>query len=377
MLDVITLTLGNFSILNPMQNKIIYDYIFIGSSPLSLIHALKVIAKDSKILIISKKNQLGGCWSWQKQGGLEYECAAHLIEAIPGVYELLQEVSGVKFINAPVQPERQFCGIIDFKLNYFSKFFLLGALVKILVELISSLIFRRQEEFFNSKIKLKHWVNVNFVQLFMNLPKVKIPESGYVNFIKGLIKSCKEKGINFQNAYVNECIDAGGNWFLTGSNGEKFIGKHLILSSSVAMIETSLKDKLIAGNEHLKNRLSVILEVKDQYKLRSFSYVSLFNHKYIRRVVDVTDKLKSSKGVGHYLFELSMTKEELQQLSLEDICEIASSSRLFKKTTSAHLRFSSNFEYSIITNNIKPRERLTVLDSFGNLAVGVKAWISS
>ena len=110
-----------------MQNKIIYDYIFIGSSPLSLIHALKGIAKDSKVLIISKKNQTGGCWSWQKQGGLEYECAAHLIEAIPGVYELLQEVSGVKFINAPVQPERQFCGIINFKLNYlFSSWSIIG-----------------------------------------------------------------------------------------------------------------------------------------------------------------------------------------------------------------------------------------------------------
>lgn len=377
MLDVITPTHGNFSILNPMKNKIIYDYVFIGSSPLSLIHALKGIDEDSKVLIISKKNQVGGCWSWQKQGGLEYECAAHLIEAIPGVYELLQEVSGVKFINALAQPERQFCGIINFKLRYFSKYFLLGALAKILVELISSLILRRQEEFFNSKIKLKHWINVNFVQLFMNLPKVKIPESGYVNFIKGLIKSCKEKGMNFQNAYVNECIDAGGNWFLTGSNGEEFIGKHLVLSSSVAMTETSSKDKLIAGNEHLKNRLSVILEVEDQYKLRPFSYVSLFNHKYIHRVVDVTDKLKSPKGVGHYLFELSMTKEDLQKLSFEDVCEIASSSRLFKKKTYAHLRFSSNFEYSIITNNIKSRERLTILDSFGNLAVGVKAWIGS
>ena len=354
--------------------NILYDYVFIGSSPLSLLHVMMRMEKNTRILILNKEDELGGCWSWTSRDGLEYERAAHFIEAIPGVYDLLQEASGIRFVTAPWQPERQFCGPLRLRMAYFSKFFLLSALLKICLEFISSVLLRRREEFFNSKVKLQHWFSVNLSLLFKDLPTIKIPETGYVSFMGGLIKNCQDKGAEFQEANIEECLDDGHKWLLSAADGSQWQAKHLVISSSVPMVRTVNKRHLIAQNAEMRHRLSVVLEIADQYKLRSFSYVSLFNHKHIRRVVDVTDITQTAPGFGHYLFELSLAKSELDELSQAEIYELAMSSCLFDKTLSARLIFSSNFEYSILTNGLKSCDRLTVLDSFGNLAVGVKAW---
>lgn len=367
-------TAGKFFIMVLMPDNNHYDYVFIGSSPLSLLHALTSTEEGARILILNKENQLGGCWSWTSRDGLEYECAAHLIEALPGVYDLLQKASGVRFVDAPWQPERQFCGPLQFKMAYFSKFFLLGALAKISLEIVASALLGRQEQFFNSRVKLQHWFSVNLGLLVSRLPRVKVPETGYVSFIRGLVETCRDKGAEFQEARIDECRDDGNTWLVKAANGKQWQAKHLVLSSSVTMMETSEVGHLIAGTEYTRHRLSVILEIADECRLRPFSYVSLFNHKLIRRVVDVTDKTQTPRGFGHYLFELSMTKGALDGLSEDEIDALAVSSCLFEKTASARLRFSSNFEYSIITSGLKSRDRLTVLDSFGNLAVGVKAW---
>ena len=122
--------------MEPIPIKNFYDYVCIGSSPLSLLHVIMRVEEGARILILNKEDELGGCWSWTSRDGLEYERAAHLIEALPGVYELLQDASGVRFVNAPSQPERQICGPLPFKVSYFSKFILLCALFKIYVELI-------------------------------------------------------------------------------------------------------------------------------------------------------------------------------------------------------------------------------------------------
>jgi hypothetical protein len=367
-------TAGKFFIMVSMPDNNYYDYVFIGSSPLSLLHALTSTEEGVRILILNKENQLGGCWSWTSRDGLEYERAAHLIEALPGVYDLLQKASGVRFVDAPKQPERQFCGPLKFKMAYFSKFFLLGALAKISLELVASALLGRREQFFNSRVKLQHWFSVNLGLLVSRLPRVKVPETGYVSFIRGLVETCRDKGAEFQEARIDECRDDGNIWLVKASNGKQWQAKHLVLSSSVTMMETSEVGHLIAGNEDTRHRLSVILEIADEFRLRPFSYVSLFNHKLIRRVVDVTDKTQTPRGFGHYLFELSMTKGALDGSSEDEIDALAVSSCLFEKTASARLRFSSNFEYSIITSGLKSHDRLTVLDSFGNLAVGVKAW---
>jgi hypothetical protein len=358
----------------PMLYKKHYDYAFVGSSPLSLLHALTCTEEGARILILNKENQLGGCWSWTSRDGLDYERAAHLIEALPRVYELLQESSGVRFVDAPIQPERQICGLLNFKMAYFSKFFLLAALAKIGLEFVVSLLQGPREQFINSRVKLRHWFSVNPALLVSRLPKLKVPETGYVSFVKGLVESCLEKGAEFKEACINECIDDGNIWSIKASNGAMWQAKHLIISSSVSMMETSEVGQLIIRDGDMGRRLSIILEIADEFKLRKFSYVSLFNHKLIRRVVDVTDKAKAPRGFRHYLFELSMKEEVLKDMSEDEIDALALSSGLFNKATSARLMFSSNFEYNITNNGLKSCDRMTVLDSFGNLAVGIKNW---
>jgi protoporphyrinogen oxidase len=359
--------------MTPMSDNDIYDYIFIGSSPLSLLQALKSADEGARILVLNKQNQLGGCWSWMSQDGLAYERAAHLIEALPGVYDVLQQASGERFVDASTQPERQFSGLLKFKMAYFSKLFLLGALVKISLELVLSALSGRREMYFNSKVKLAHWFSVNPELLVSKLPKVKVPEAGYVAFIQGLVERCGEKGVAFQEGQIDECIDDGRVWLVKATNGTQWRAKHLVMASSVPMVETA-DGHLVAGTADMRQRLSVVLEIADQFRSRAFSYVSLVNHKQIKRIVDVTDKTQIPPGYGHYLFELSMTHSGLDKLSQSEMNALAVSSCLFQKNTAAQRRFSSISEYSIVTNGLTSRDRLTVLDSFGNLAVGVKAW---
>ena len=75
MRGAITQIAGKFITMTPMSDNDIYDYIFIGSSPLSLLQALKSADEGARILVLNKQNQLGGCWSWMSQDGLAYERA--------------------------------------------------------------------------------------------------------------------------------------------------------------------------------------------------------------------------------------------------------------------------------------------------------------
>ena len=90
------------------DNKEYFDDIVIGSSPLMLLIAINRAKKGSNVLLIEKNKNLGGCWRFHSSNEFKLESASHLIERYPGVYNLLEKYSSVKFIPLRESPIRVF-----------------------------------------------------------------------------------------------------------------------------------------------------------------------------------------------------------------------------------------------------------------------------
>ena len=156
-----------------MNKNNYFENIVIGSSPLMLLVAIN-ISKGDSVLIIDKNKSLGGCWQVHKSKNNKFECASHLIERYPGVYEILEEYSSVKFAPLKRNPVRVFKnGII---IPYENKLILFLSFCKLVFGFVFfTLIFKifkiKKDEQLNYKIKLIDFIKFRISNFLEIIPR--------------------------------------------------------------------------------------------------------------------------------------------------------------------------------------------------------------
>ena len=363
-------TLGRYTILT-----LDYDQIVIGSSPFNLINLLSQMEKGNalRVAVISRDSELGGSWSVSKVNEELYENAAHLIEALPDVYEIIEYYTGEKFVAPNVQPMRLLKIGLTIKILYHSKIMIILAFFRIVSDYFTSMFGTNEEKKKNSLIKLRHWIDTGLPFLFKNLPEIKIPERGYAKLMASLIDNCRMKGVDFiQDEVIQINQDPKTKfWRLkTKYISSELKSQSLSISSSIALKKTNNKICLI--KDKISTRSIIILEINDQFLKFNISYVSLFNNKYIKRVVNI-DELNPNIDKRRYLFELKPSVSEAFQDNCIVLTRILIDSGLFRSS----LRFKklhhhiSTYGYSHQFYKEDLPYNLHVNDSVGNLAVAI------
>jgi hypothetical protein len=81
-----------------------YDIVVVGSSILSVMHAVAHSKKGLSVAIIEKDNKLGGCWQVESTELGPVENACHLLEPYKGGHDIISEYLDIDFIRLDPQP---------------------------------------------------------------------------------------------------------------------------------------------------------------------------------------------------------------------------------------------------------------------------------
>ena len=360
-------------------SKDYFDDIVIGSSPLMMIKAIQLAKKGRSVILVDRKKSFGGNWhTMTLKNKDKVETACHLIEFFPGVYDLLEKYSGTSFTVLDPQPIRIFNKSI--KMNYSSNFILIITGLRLILGLIKSYVdlWRRfgnnYNEIINFKNKLYSYKNYQIKNIFFN-NKIKGPKDGFVAFIDKLYENASKEKVYFSNMDVQKLKLIDKNWYIIDENEKKICSKniHITTSTNLKLISPG---NFSADSLDLKEKKSVIVEIKNKDIKSTQTYIAFWNNPLISRIskVDSTGPVKSFQ---RFLVEIKRVKLS-NSLDLKNV--------IFQSMVNAKLLFN-NAEIKIIeivksefVQNINqlPSGKLDynfwAYHSKGNLAAGLMHW---
>jgi hypothetical protein len=358
------------------------DVAIIGSSPLLLIQAIKDARAGKKVALFEADHNLGGLWRTETlPDGSLVECACHLIESFPGVYEILSDISGMPFVDLEPQPYRIEMG--DKPILYASRktvaaiaLMSLYRLTKIsLKAMTKSLNQSEQEICYSARLKLTDFWRFTWRQLLTGVV-VKGPIFGFGRFIDNLLKFAKQAGVQFVLDEVKVANRFQQCWKLQVGQ-EFFSAKHVYCSASATLVRTCA-DRFEAEAANLKDSFHLVVEVPKSSVHKQLSYVSFTKDPYIFRIsrLDQPDKgfihwkyliQLRNKVIGNGESELGKVIPALKKIGF--ILQ-ANDVKLLQVLKQSYRPYFANNQ--LPDGELAPN--FVVLSSAGNLASGVAAW---
>jgi len=345
-----------------------------------ILQSYYLVRKGRSVCIVDKSKKLGGAWQVAKlQNGEKIEIACHLIEYFPGVYNFLEKITSIPFVQLNSQPVRILRS--GKRLPYLSRIFLIFTGLRLCIGWILSLIRftigidQDREQLQNFRTKFKSFYRHQIKTIFFN-PIIKGPENGFVDFIECLINIAIKNGVKiFCSDIQNICYDNNDFWRVCGTNPKYLCAKniHCTTSTNLRLKHSGLFE---AYPTNPQKRLALLVQVPESDIFVKHSYVAFWKDPEITRIsrIDTATRLSYVR----YLIEArkfsSKPSNDWVKTIREhlEISEILISNGSFEIVEQISCYYDSNLDQlpiGCIEKNFK------TYYSYGNLAAGISAWL--
>ena len=234
------------------------DSVVIGTSPISILIAIKLIRNGKDVLIIEKNDHVGGAWkSFKIKDGIISEASCHLIEHYRNVYRIIEELSGIKFKYCSPQPLKLYNNgkreLYTDQRQIFQEFFdqfitLFKIPASIVIQFINRLLPQKirisKGSGINKSVAINIWNRFIFfisyrIPAFITFKGIMEPSCGYTHFAESLIINAKREGVDFLQDEVFAVSLGKGSNVLNLKSGRKVECEKLYVPESLNLANTN------------------------------------------------------------------------------------------------------------------------------------------
>ena len=293
------------------MKKDIFDDIVIGSSPMMLIRAIELSAKGRRVCLLEKQSELGGVWrNVRVAEELDVEIACHLIEDFPGVYEYLEEVSGIPFEPLQDQPIRVLKNDSTAPYSTRSTLFLSVLWVLILIVLHKLRLAKpAQNETQKARIHVLRRKVVDFFRfqlpIMLRGSRIQAPVTGFADFISVLENKCRDQKVDIREFDVQQIEDEGSCWRLVDQRSEKILARevHCTTSANLKRID---RGRFQAVEPQFSSSACILVEVSFADIREKTSYAAFWSDPEVVRVARIDQREPRSSG---WLYLIQLRKD--------------------------------------------------------------------
>ena len=361
-----------------------FNTVVVGSSPLMILHAIRLAKRGQKVCIVDINDVPGGCWRHVYLDDQPIESACHLFEPFHKIYDVLEEVTGVDFLPMDPQPIRLYAGGIlpRFSTRTFLVCRFLKAIATIAGDRLGPLLklfgLCREEHLEALRWRaVDCWAEVldffrYHVPLFFRFNlTVKYPKIGYIGLVDTIWKMAAKAGVVQMVGDVTSVESKEGKWRVLLKSGNELISDEVALTSSTGMEAKRNGAYHISGMRSTsKEHLLVAIPADGLNVAQSYIHVGLranFVRFFRLYGVQIDNDLL-------YLMEVKRgTKPDDKE-----VYEILEKSRVIRRGTMVKIlkRFAINV--NIVSRSVHPEgyvdKGLYILSSRANLASGILNW---
>jgi hypothetical protein len=310
----------------------IFDRVIIGTSPIAMLTAIKSAQDGFKTAVLEKEGNdyIGGAWKTINVKDLgEVECACHLIEFYDGAYEIIEKISGVKFVNLEPQP----CKITDNNRKlYTSVESIIVETFRVTLVFIAMILVKSINVFVPASFQIKKWNNLTlldqwnkFILSFRyrliglkNFSGLKGPEGGYELFVRSMVEKLKKSGVVFHQSTLLGIEKKSIGWEMSLQSGEILKTKKITATEST--IVNTIKGQNIELFDYKKKRLwHVMVGIPKTEILNTITYILLPKNDLFHRITSVFPRSVSNSNQhrSHFLVQAKVNVNEINNLQDE------------------------------------------------------------
>jgi len=362
-----------------------FDEIVIGSSPLMLLIARDAALRGARVLLLDDGDLPGGMWKVVTlRSGAKCECACHLIEDFPMIYDYLGRVTGSRFELLDPQPDR--IAPNGLATRYSTRFTVLARVVKAAVHwivlgsraLLGPLSMERRIKLDGAKLHLLDFTRFLWPKLITGF-QVAAPADGYADFCQRLTDSASEAGVTIRRGHVRRVRREGTKWQLE-VEGQQTLRSDKVHCTASATLELRGGTRLEAYVPSSGVSLNTVALVPNDKIVRRTAYTLFPNDPHVLRISRIDQPVGAE--VGYQLYLLQFRREEPMPVGTRS--EIVAS-KLLKAGIINDAKDVSMAEN--IESQFTPIDRLRqlpegeimpglfVYSSAGNLSSGVLSWL--
>jgi hypothetical protein len=277
----------------------VYDYVLIGSGPISIIESIFLNSKKKSVLIVDDKKQLGGAWVTTDlglYGKLEIGC--HIWSYNKNAYDFLKEFLQLKLIKLEPQP---FFLKNKSKIPYDYK----NAITTI-------------KGVFKILIKMQF----RFLKEYLKLPSSRVPiipksylypKGGARDFQESLEKKIRNSNVEIKlNSKIKGLSKNENYWVVELLNGDKIKAKKVIMTSTSSIKYIECRDVKLELEHSITNYTHYHIVIKGNLA-NLCSYIRVLDHEFIHRISDVTYQLESGLPDDTSVFLVGVFEDKLDK----------------------------------------------------------------
>lgn len=268
-----------------------FDDVVVGSSPMMVMQAIRLARAGRRVCLIERSSQLGGNWQTAKLRRDEVvEIACHLIEVFPGIYDLLENYSGVPFVPLRVQPIRVFRS--GLRVSYSSRWVMLASGSRLFIGLLRAYFdlwlgaAPDYNRLLNFRAKLKSYLKYQLPNFFGTF-ELKGPKGGFVHFINQLCDRARNEGVVFRQSDIVEIrLDNKRVWHVRGVDQDSIAVERVHVTCSTNL-EHASAGVFVAGPRKEVHRVCIVVDVSRDCVVANYSYVAFWADPLIARIARI------------------------------------------------------------------------------------------
>jgi hypothetical protein len=356
----------------------VFDDLVIGSSPLMLLQASLLAREGRGVCLVERDVRMGGSWKTAVlDSGEDVEIACHLIEVFPGIYEYLENASGVPFVPLEAQPIRVHrSGLV---VPYFSRVLMLASGARLLLGWLRARIdwalgrAEDQGRLINFQTKLSSYLR-HQMPAFIQPPVMRGPKHGFVDFMDRLLARTRLDGVRFVTADLQSLKRVDGTWHAIGKDGQQISAEHVHCTTSTNLRPTG-PGRLTSTVQNFAHRLCIVVDVPKRAVRVSQTYVAFWNDPVIARISRID--MPQDRPYLRFLAEFHDPERSAMHELHNVIHAYLVKSRII--ATDGPFEIAGHVDCMFTTNvNQLPAGRIDEnfwgYYSMGNLAAGLAAW---
>ena len=322
-----------------------FDVIVIGSSPILMLYALKSRKEGKSVMLIEKSNTLGGAWSIDSHTiglkNIKHENACHLIEWYAGGYELIERISGIRFLPLVSQPIKVWqSGRRDF---YTSRMSIFTECLLSFRSIIYAIIKLGISYFGIGKSKTEVcWNNVgNAIERMIVVLRYRLlsiaefngirsPEGGDTHFINYISEQLGSQGVEVFNGNADKLV------LKSDGSGYIEIGEKRLNATSIVVGESSIFEKNNQNNLRMMNYYHVLIATRASDTISRNPYIHYPDHPVFHRITYVEDSIDADGiEIAVFLIQIRIPLDDILSLQnafvqVQNLYPIVKSEKYFK-----------------------------------------------
>lgn len=273
--------------------SITYDYVGIGSSPISLIEALERRRRGQRVAIVERAERIGGAWQLVEVFGWKnVEISAHIMRAWPGGYDYFQNRLNVSLETLDPQPSQivvhENNSLLRYNYNHkwMNELAVLKRRFKRKEIRISDVLGNPGATILMPFKSILHYFLKDLLKLF---PKVKYPLGGTRELVDHLKTACENAGVELRVGSIIQSISINRDQ----QNIEVGIGDETVHAKELGFTQNSDFGELHIDGERVHVPVSTddtshVHFLYDPKGLPGFSFVRFLDDRYYHMISDVT-----------------------------------------------------------------------------------------